>query len=177
MVLALALLCGACQPPSQDAASASRARPGFHTYRSAVEASRRCVADAGFDVTPLQDLPDGLRVDFGVDEGDRPEEEMWATWDDCRRRHSYDEEVAYFAALRRPATELSLLRADLAACVTNEGVDGVTATMSDGEIASAMDQQQASVSAWACRERFLILTGAARPRPPLFAPSPSPDSQ
>jgi len=141
-------------------------------YREALEQTRICLSDRGYPTTPLRDLPDGIRIDFGVDVGGDTVESMWHAWDQCRIEHSYAIEVVYFASQVRPSSEWPSMRREFTRCLLDAGIVGVRDDMDDGTVASLIAEQGGSVTAWACRERFLILLGLARPVPPAATNAP-----
>lgn len=162
-------------PPSQSAAQRQALADGDVTraeYHEAMELARQCVSTLGYPTTALRELPDGIRVDFGIDVGEWTEDSMWQALDRCRIEHSYEVEVTYFAGQVRPSSEWPSMRHDFTRCLEEAGIVGVRDDMDDGTVASMIAEQEGSVTAWACRERFLIQLGLARPMPP--APSSPP---
>lgn len=134
-------------------------------YVQALRDGADCMREAGFEVSEFRDVPDGIRQDFMVGRGERQEREITPEWDRCRTEHYVAVESVWLLQHARLDEEQDALQAELIDCLEANGVEGATASMRDHEIWHLLNDSDAAMEAWVCRERFLIYTGQLGSRP------------
>lgn len=134
-------------------------------YSQALMAMRKCLDSLGFETSEIRQLPDGIRKDFGVRAGEQTDAAIAQAWDRCRAEQLEAVESVFLAQYARPGFAQQTLKRDLVSCLLDNGITAVSIGMTDAEIADSLVKQQASVDAWACRERFLIFSGEGLTRP------------
>jgi hypothetical protein len=143
-------------------------RDGYVTpaeYMTAMQAGAACMTDRGFDVSPLRDVPDGVRKDFTVALGSRQEDEITPMWAECRKGFYGAVESVWLAQHSRLDEGLATLEAELIECLRAAGIPDVEPGLEDYELFLLLRNRDASAAAWICRERFLIFTGQALAKP------------
>ncbi len=136
-------------------------------YNLALGAGKTCMEDAGYRVSDIQHLPDGLRRDFIV-YGPAPgassvPEDPTEAWAVCRR-DNYAGAEAIWLAQQQTSAEAAI--GALETCLEKNGITGYNRDMLDHEVVTLLDGQNASIDGWFCRERYLIEAGAVVVAPP-----------
>ncbi len=118
-----------------ERAASEAEKPSAATYRQAVEAMRRCVQDAGYQVTEVYPDPTGAtqRLAFAVVQaGD--EAAAQTAYDACYDTHLKATETAFLRQEPLTGAARDQAMADLIGCLAEVGVEGLSPTTTDSRV-------------------------------------------
>lgn len=110
-------------------------------YKQALEATKSCVNEAGFETSDLRVSPDGVLWGFQISSSGPGDESGIEAYDQCRPIHLEEIERAYFAANIPTGAKRDELVTEMIECLESAGVEGVTHAMVETEIVSAIVEQ------------------------------------
>ncbi len=135
-------------------------------YEQAVVDTARCLNDNGFETGGIRDVPDGVRKDFMIMQGDHTDNETADAWTTCWRDHLDAVESVYLAQHARLDEDEAALERELLDCLIDNNVADAPSGMSDFELFELLRASDASTQAWFCRERWLVARGKLGATPP-----------
>lgn len=149
-----------------EAAVLTDSRVSDGEYTEAVEDTASCLNGLGLDTGAVHDLPDGIRKQFLVIQGNYTTAEGDAAWRQCWEEHLDAIESVYLAQQARWDADPNALDQELLDCLSSTGLTDLPKGMTDAEVFQALRSADARTEAWVCRELWLIAQGALGATPP-----------
>lgn len=134
-------------------------------YVNAVGDAAACLNEQGFETGAVREVPDGVRRDFTVQQGDHSDADTAAAWRRCWSQHLNAIESVFLAQHARPG-DASAVEQELLACLVDNELLNAPSGMTDFELFTFLRSSDASTAAWFCRERWLIARGEIGADPP-----------
>lgn len=135
-------------------------------YELAVSDTALCLNAKGFATGSIREVPDGVRNDFMVLQGDHTDTQMTEVWGSCSNQHLTAVESVYLAQHARVDADAATLADELVECLAENDIPDAPTAMTDFELFQYLRTSEAATGAWFCRERWLLASGKLGATPP-----------